>query len=125
MNKRLITAFLMLSVYVSPAQAFRCGQDLVPDKASFSEVRRLCGSPTDVQRWVEYRGVGILPYNYPSHSSGRYYSSKRYGSTHVNPIIIPVNIEEWIYNFGPHRFMRVLRFEEGRLKSVGVLERGY
>ena len=34
---------------------------------------------------------------------------------------IAIQIEEWTYDFGPHRFIQILRFENGRLQSI---ERG-
>jgi hypothetical protein len=111
MTKVLIVALVMSLAYVPPVKALRCGHDLVPEKASFSEVRRICGSPADIEQWVEYRSVGI-PSGY-------------HDSIYVNPIIIPVAVVEWTYNFGPTRFMRVLRFEGGHLKSIRLSERGY
>jgi hypothetical protein len=34
-----------------------------------------------------------------------------------------VNIEEWVYNFGPSQFMQLLVFEDGLL--VAVRDLGY
>ena len=36
-----------------------------------------------------------------------------------------VQIEEWVYNFGPQRFMQLLRFEDGRLKQIQDLASGH
>jgi hypothetical protein len=118
----LTICFAGLLVAAMPAQALRCGQDLVPDRASFSEVRRICGPPSDTQQWIEYRSVGV----YPSPYSQRNVNPKNHAApTYITPIIVPVSIEEWTYNFGPNRFMRVLRFEGGRLRKISNLERGY
>lgn len=38
--------------------------------------------------------------------------------------ITTINIEEWTYNFGSQRFMRVLRFENGWLVNIKEIERG-
>ena len=48
---------------------------------------------------------------------GRLYSL---GETYVE---IPVEI--WIYNLGPRRLMRRLRFEDGRLVDIETLDYGY
>jgi len=33
--------------------------------------------------------------------------------------------EEWTYNFGPQQFMRILRFQNGRLVDIQLGEYGY
>ena len=38
---------------------------------------------------------------------------------------INVDIAEWIYNFGADRFVRILKFENGRLVSLEVSDYGY
>jgi hypothetical protein len=122
--KSIFTICLIgLSAVAMPAQALRCGQDLVPDSASFSEVRRICGQPTDIQQWTEYRSVGVFPSPYSQRNVTP--KGQHAAPTYVTPIIVPVDIEEWTYNLGPNRFMRVLRFEGGRLRSINILERGY
>ncbi|MEN8129188.1 MAG: DUF2845 domain-containing protein [Pseudomonadota bacterium] len=119
------SCLLILWGIAMPAQALRCDHDLVPDQASFSEVSRICGPPTDTQQWIEYRIVPVAPY-YPSPSSqGRRRPNRDYSSTYVTPIVIPVNVEEWTYNFGPTRLIHVLRFEKGHLQSIRTSGRGY
>jgi hypothetical protein len=39
--------------------------------------------------------------------------------------VVPVNVEEWLYNFGPQYFMQLLRFENGRLVEIRNLGYGY
>jgi hypothetical protein len=34
-------------------------------------------------------------------------------------------IDEWTYNFGPHKFMRILKFENGELVKVETGDRGF
>jgi len=38
--------------------------------------------------------------------------------------ITTINIDEWTYNFGSQRFMRVLRFENGWLVNIKEIDRG-
>jgi hypothetical protein len=40
----------------------------------------------------------------------------------TNPITVEVQVEVWIYNFGPDRLMQRIRFEDGvvvRIESIG------
>jgi len=38
---------------------------------------------------------------------------------------VEIVVEEWTYNFGPHRLMRVVRFENGLVTSITQLAYGY
>jgi hypothetical protein len=91
------------------AQALRCGSELVSREDHLVEVLRKCGDPSYVTTWIERRSYRVYHHHYP------YYRDK-YGD---------VSIEEWIYNFGPQRFMQLLRFENGRLKKIRSLDYGY
>ena len=120
----LITALVIFSAVGSYAQAFRCGQELVPDKATFYQVRRICGEPVDVQQWVETRIATAHSFHRKSFSQKRRHPDARHSSVPVLPIVIPITVEEWTYDFGPTQFMRVFRFENGRLRRIRMLEKG-
>ena len=121
----LITCLLILSAIGDFAQAFRCGQQLVPDKATLYQVRRICGEPIDVQQWVETRIATAHSFHRKSFSQqGRYHPDAQHSSVPVLPIVIPITVEEWTYDFGPTQFMRVFRFENGRLRRIRALEKG-
>jgi len=36
---------------------------------------------------------------------------------------VPVYVDEWIYRLGTNRFQRILRFENGRLRSIRTLRK--
>jgi hypothetical protein len=111
-------AALVLSLYLghaSPADAFdgmRCKNKLVSEGDAPYRVRSLCGEPDQATVRVEYRTVRqrvphpALP--------GRFVEAER---------TVEVQIEEWIYDFGPHKFVRRVIFEQGRL--VRVLSESY
>ncbi len=124
MKFMLITALLVFSVVGSYAQAFRCGQELVPDKASFYQVRRICGEPIDIHQWIEHRVASAPAYDQRPISQRRHFPNSPQTSIPVIPIVIPINVEEWTYDFGPTQFMRVFRFENGRLRRIIQLEKG-
>lgn len=91
------------------AEALRCGNQLVSTGDSFSEVQHLCGDPEQVNEWEEYRTYSVY-----DRRTDEYIERKR--------LIV---ITEWIYNFGPRRFMQQLRFENGKLKKIKRLDYGY
>jgi hypothetical protein len=101
---------LVLSVDASSAQAMRCGTRLVREGSTPSQVRANCGEPDDVitttetrQRTVYSRVAGVLV---------------------ADTISVEVQVQQWVYNLGPQRFMRRLIFENGVLVEIEQLERG-
>lgn len=109
MQKILFLIACLLTFFASPSYALRCGSDLVLEGETQSQVRTSCGDPTEVIDWVEHRLVRV---HYPY-------------SPVFEDIVKPVYIEEWVYNFGPQRFMRKLRFENGRLQTIKTLGYGH
>lgn len=101
-------AALSLIALTAPAQALRCGNELVTRGDRTSEVRALCGEPEQIERRSEWRTLGIV-----DRRSGAYVET-----TEV------VDIAEWSYDFGPNRLMRQLRFENGRLVDEDSLGYG-
>jgi hypothetical protein len=105
---------LFLGLLASPAafaDAFRCGTKLVSEGASRSEVAATCGEPTDVTtaRSVFRRPV-VWGYGRP---------------TYVGEDFIEIPVEIWVYNLGPNKLMRRLRFEGGVVTEIDTLGYGY
>ena len=101
-------AMVCLSLLASdPAHAFRCGSRLVTDGMHESEVIAICGEP------VSERTIGYVVRSYFRRGGG--YS----GYAHE------VLVTELVYNFGPRKFMRRLRFEGGILRSMETMGYGY
>ena len=112
MRKLFILAFIILSINATPAYALRCGSALVSTGERKIEVLAKCGDPSNIDRRTEYLIIGVGPpglINTPP----------------VGQAYLPVEIEEWTYNFGPHEFMQLLRFENGVLKEIRSLNWGY
>jgi len=95
----LVTTLLLTG---SPAAALRCGSDLVVVGDHRFEVLAKCGEPALIDSWD--RKVYVAPYDNRIESR-------------------QVVVEEWTYNFGSSRFVKILRFENGRL--VHIEEAGY
>jgi hypothetical protein len=102
-----------------PAEAFRCGGKIVTEGDHTSKVRKYCGEPLGIQERVIYRsGVTRPRYRVEGPGGWRYEREVlRYDRSYEEVVV-----EEWTYNFGPRRFMQLVRFENGfvtEIKSVG------
>ena len=109
-----------------PAAALRCGSRLISDGAPQGKVLRFCGEPESVQVRTLVRAG--LPRNrsfararYPFDSAGRDDRELLFADRAYEEVVI----EEWTYNFGPRRLMRVIRFENGVVTSIKQLGYGY
>ena len=104
-----LLAILLLSVSPTTALGFKCGRSIINEGKSIGYVLDRCGQPSYSQEHTEYRVL-------------RYTPTAPYPGI-VEERAIPIIIQEWRYNFGPNRFMRYLRFENGILKeteSIGI-----
>lgn len=118
---KLAGILLLLAVtFATPAHAFRCGNKLVIKNMYEQQVRRACGEPTTV-RHLGYavRGVDLSARRRLSHG----FSLRRYpGLGHFTQEVV---VTEYVYNFGPRKFMRRLVFEGGVLVSIEAIGYGY
>lgn len=100
---------LLLSGPVA-ADALRCGSRLVSPGDARSVVIARCGQPADVVERTRLAAPVVWRHGRPWRVAG--------GD-------IEVRIEEWTYNFGPLRFMRRVRFEDGIVVAIDTLGYGY
>jgi hypothetical protein len=88
------------------ADSMRCGTKLMTDGDPAAKVEALCGPPAGIERrqvlrsYYHHRGIPF-------------------------PGAFEVTVEFWTYNFGPHKLMYRLRFEDGLLVDVETLGHGY
>lgn len=111
---------VILLLAAMPAHAFRCGNKLVRKDMHEIEVRRACGEPASV------RDLGIAVRSVAVPMRGRPLpgvSSERYG--YYGYYTEEVVVTEYVYNFGPRKFMRRLLFEGGVLVSIEKIGYGY
>lgn len=109
----LLGVFLLAS---KPAEAFRCGNRIIQDGMHEDLVKKFCGKP------MSTRPLGlVLRSYYPNGSSagGLSASYYRYG------FFTEVMATESVYNFGPRKLMRILRFEGGYLVDIKTAGYGY
>lgn len=118
---RILPAFILGCVLVlagHPAHALRCGGKLVLKGMLETEVLAHCGEPAAV------RDLGFIVRSFhplehrPPHGGVLF----RYGSGDYYQEVL---VTEYIYNFGPRKLMRRLRFEGGVLADVETLGYGY
>jgi hypothetical protein len=88
--------------------SLRCKTRLITPGAAAYEVKSVCGAPDDTQARTESRSVRraiTVP------------CATGYCASVVDETIT-VNVEEWIYDFGPQRFIQFLTFESGKLVAI-------
>ena len=111
------TALILAS---TSAFGFRCGQKIVTENMHEAQVLRACGEPT-TSRHLGYA------------TRGTYIPVRRIVSPGVTIEHFPgyghytqeVELTEYVYNFGPRKFMRRLIFEGGVLKKIEKIGYGY
>jgi len=81
--------FLLLAV--RPALGFRCDGELIDKGDSREEVRKACGEPTCMRR----------PQKVLRQKGGIFW-----------PLAVD---EEWVYNYGPERFVEIILFYQGKV----------
>lgn len=107
--------FLLAS---SDAWALRCSSKLVKEGMHESRVIDLCGEPASVRRL----GYVLRPYiiKQPAGSPGSHAVRRVYGGFHQE-----LAVTEMLFNFGPHKLMRLIRFEGGLVTTIDTVGYGY
>ncbi len=115
-----VSVAVLLMLLATPAQAFRCGNKMVREDMHEQQVLVACGEPTTVRYLgTAVRNVYVPPRRIWTHGVSREIYS-RYGY-----FTEEVVITEYVYNFGPRKFMRRLLFEGGVLVSIEKIGYGY
>ena len=121
MMRKLFVATLLVGALLlasDPAHALRCGNKLVVKGMLESEVQAHCGEPT-ARRDLGYTVKAFHPLAHRLPHDGLLF---RYGAGNYYQ---EVHVTEYIYNFGPRKLMRRLRFESGVLTRVETIGYGY
>jgi len=103
-------AVMLLPEPSAASGGIRCGTRLVQEGDSQLEVKMLCGPPDDVQQRTEARRVQRAVQRPCARGAGT--------CAVVIDDFVEVDITEWVYDFGPRRFLQFLTFEGGRLVDV-------
>jgi hypothetical protein len=124
---RLILALAVL-LLAEPALALRCKGRLVMQGDPQAKVHKFCGDPVSVQQRTIYRSG--IPRQRLGESMTVESGNAEFNGSHDELLIhdrsvVEVLVEEWTYNFGPHKLMRVVRFEDGLVAEITGLSYGY
>lgn len=111
----LLCGVLLLS---DPAYALRCDGKLVLEGMLDIEVRAYCGEPTVIRN----RGFVVRSFSLLELRRSQEVHAVRFGPGNFYQHRL---VTEFIYNFGPSKLMRRLRFEDGVLTDVDTLGYGF
>lgn len=118
----LLSASLIL--FAEPSKALRCGTKIISIGDGKHKILARCGEPDFVETREQHSPPGCSSPEYSDNYEPRYYS-EHYGRPRNYPICLVKILEVWTYNFGPHKFIKELVFEDGLLKEINNLEYGY
>ncbi|UCG72225.1 MAG: DUF2845 domain-containing protein [Chromatiales bacterium] len=118
---RLLLLLLAIG-FTEPALALRCGNKLVQRGDPMPKVLKYCGEPVATQtRSIVRRGI-------PRSRVFRDRDLRGFSDEELlinDRSYVEVLVDEWTYNFGPRKLMRIIRFENGLVADVTELGYGY
>ena len=105
-------------LFAGDALAFRCGNRLITEGMPESEVVALCGEPVSIR----HIGYVLRPYfiRRPAAMSSLGGTRQVYAGFHEELLV-----KEMLFNFGPRKLMRLVRFEGGRMVSTETAGYGH
>lgn len=106
----MLGAVLLRPEPSSASGGLRCGTRLVREGDTQYEVKSLCGAPDDVQQRTTVRRVQRAVERPCARGSG--------SCVVVVDDYVEVVVDEWVYDFGPRRFLQYLTFHGGQLVDV-------
>jgi hypothetical protein len=128
LDKKRFLLLVAAALLAEPALALRCKGRIVSEGDPQAKVLRFCGAPTSTQQSLIYRsGIPRVPVTSGlSTATG----DSEFGAVREELLIherslVEVLVEEWTYNLGPHKLMRIVRFENGLVTDVRQLGYGF
>ncbi len=110
---RYMIISILLMLFTETSMALRCSKHVVVEGYRKAKVFGLCGEPDFTEYKTEYLDTRLSSRN------------KRFGTRLDIENLIPIELEIWTYNFGPHRLMQHLHFKDGRLYKIETDGYGY
>jgi len=102
----------LLTTATAWGDGLQCGRNIVSHGDSLMAVKNACGTPDFTDRRIEVRTER-------RHVAGPCFKERgqlRCGRTEEHSV--EITIDEWVYDFGPRRFVESLTFEQGKLVRV-------
>ncbi len=119
MHKALSTLVIVCGLLAAAdARALRCGNRIVQEGMTDVQVVELCGQPYS----EHHLGYVLRPYivKRPAGLLGVRSTRRSYGGYHQELVVT-----EMLFNFGPRKLMRRMRFEGGRLTRIETAGYGH
>lgn len=119
MHKAIPTIGLICGLLIAAdARALRCGSRIVQEGMTDVQVIELCGEPHS----EHHLGFVLRPYivRRPAGIGGLHSTRRSYGGYHQE-----LAVTEMLFNFGPRKLMRRIRFEGGRLTNIETAGYGH
>ena len=91
------------------SDSMRCEGRLILRNDHVSKLERFCGEPESYVTSTSYRTISRWNYRYQTH----FYEE------------VEVIHEEFVFNLGPNKFMRLVKVENGIVKKVETLGYGF
>jgi len=104
----VVAAALLATSLPVQANAFRCGTRIISRGDHSSKLLRYCGEPDTVQSRLAQRSFVA-----------------DFGRVFIPGFVEDVWIEEWTYNLGPNKLMRIVRIENGVVAEISHLGYGF
>lgn len=106
----MVTLLLVATTWNVVASDFSCDSKIVSIGDYRYDVLRKCGEPSHVEVWEEVRirrdfSPGLFETGIGFYQSQQFLTGS-------------VTVDEWVYNLGPNRLIRYLRFENSRLIRI-------
>jgi len=114
---RIAVACIVLLV-ATDALALRCGSRLIKEGMPEAEVIALCGDPVSTRHLGYILRPAII--NRPAGISSLSGTRHVYSGFHEELLV-----KEMLFNFGPRKLMRLIRFEGGRLVAIDTAGYGH
>ena len=112
-----VTCALGFLLASGPSHALRCGNKLVKDGMLEAQVTAICGEPVSVM----HLGSVVRYYDPYEDRGGLTYYTHRYGYG----ARAEMRVVEMLFNFGPNKLMRRIRFEGGKVVSIETAGYGF
>lgn len=100
---------LLLAAPLAMAESMSCGSRIISVGTSSAELTAFCGDPAQVTKGALYNSTGGV----------------RRGTGVESGTTEEVEVETWIYNFGPDRLMERVRIANGVIIQMDSMGYGY
>lgn len=117
-----LIAFTLIGLVGSDAQALRCGTRLVSQGDTRAQVVAICGQPDDVSSYVVQRSSGAFHGDLFAFTRRGYVVRSGWNGPQV---VMSVQVDEWLFNFGSRNLMQRVVFENGRVERIESLGYGW